>query len=188
MGRQYGAPRKLTDAQVARIMSRQANRLEFLSTHGNAHALAKQLGVRVDVVRHCIRRREAYLQRPEILVLMANPKTQLLPRPRRRGRPGLTDVKRAAVLRWYRLLLEAGLERGSTKRLAVELGISENTVRNCIRRNGVYKKPYQEREPRKSDVRPRTRRRRDELRRRFHTGPDVQLRIAAMQRWPRGGT
>jgi hypothetical protein len=187
MGRQYGAPRKLTDAQVGRIMIRQAKRLELLSTHGDAHALARQLGVRVDAVRHCIRRRETYLQRPEILALMANPMTQL-PATRRRGRPGLTDAKRAAVLRWYQLVLDSGLERGSTKRLALELGISENTLRNCIRRNGVYKKPYQDREPRKSDVRPRTRRRRYELLRRFHTGADVQLRIAAMQRWPRGGT
>jgi hypothetical protein len=189
MRRQHGAARKLTDAQVARVMTRQAKWRQFLSSHGTAHDLAKRLGVRVDVVRRCIRRKEEYLQRPEILWLMGDHLTDWsLPWPRRRGRPGLTDAKRAMVLKWHQAFLEVGRERGSTKRLALELGISENTLRNCIGRNGVYKKPYQhERVPKKSDVRPVTRRRRDESRRRFHTGTDVQLRIAAMQRWQRGG-
>jgi hypothetical protein len=190
MRRQHGAARKLTDAQVARVMTRQAKWRQFLSTHGTAHDLAKRLGVRVDVVRRCIRRKQVYLQRPEILWLMGDRVTDWsLPWPRRPGRPGLTDAKRATVLKWHQALLEAGRERGSTKRLALEFGISENTLHDCIRRCGVYKKLYQQETAlKKSDVRPRTRRRKDESGHGYHTGTDVKLRIAAMQRWQRGGS
>ena len=49
------------------------------------------------------------------------------------GRPrALTDDQVRAILEWHR-------NRKSLKRLARELGVSQNTIQSCIRRNGQYK-------------------------------------------------
>jgi hypothetical protein len=147
--------------------------------------LADRLGVKIDVVRHCIQQRNRYLLRPEIVAMMAGQSN--VPRSQRRGsgRPGkLTDTDRVMVLTWHAEHKRSGLERGSMKRLALELGVSEGTLHNCVRRRGLYKKPH--REPTSGFVKqsrkwsPPNR-----SRKLSHRDRETQLRTAAMRTWSR---
>jgi len=145
MRRQVGAYRKLTDSQIESLIARRANTAQFLASHGNTQKLAERLGVTVAVVQRCIRQRARYLGRPTIVAMMKGQYTGPLTPRRERDRPGkLTDAQRVMILTWHAAYIQSGFPRGSMKWLALDLGVCEDTLLNCIRRNGVYKRPYSE--------------------------------------------
>jgi hypothetical protein len=58
------------------------------------------------------------------------------------GRPRvLTDEQVARILAWH----EAHIQLGTSKELAVELGISQSVIGHAIARRGQYKQPSPER-------------------------------------------
>jgi predicted transcriptional regulator len=72
------------------------------------------------------------------------------------GRPrALTDAKVARILAWDDAWREARLRLKTLKELALELGVSEKTIRRAIACGGRYKGPSPERH--KSEVAQRRR-------------------------------
>ena len=178
-----GAYRKLTDAQIQAVIAHWANRAKFLRSHGSVRQLAESLGVEVRIVRHCIRQRARYLARPTITAMMKGQYDVPSVQQRGRGRSGkLTDAQRVIILTWYRAYVRSGFQRGSVKWLALDLGVCEDTLYNCIRRKGVYKKAYRKS---RSTVEKHRRKVRHVPKHRDLTERDreMQLRTSVMRAW-----
>jgi predicted DNA-binding protein YlxM (UPF0122 family) len=129
MPHQCGAPRKLTDAQIARVLRWHARDVAFRSVHGTAQSLATRLGVSVSAVRREVRLSPTVSQRSR-------------DRAQKHRRPGrsalLTAQQRLIVRRWHAVYRRFVARRVSAAQLADALGVSRFAIFDCIRRQGRY--------------------------------------------------
>jgi hypothetical protein len=168
MPHQRGAPRKLTDAQIARVLRWQAREVAFRSVHGTAQSLATRLGVNVSVVRRAVSQRSR----------------GRAPKHRQPGRSELlTPRQRLVVRRWHAAYRHFMATRLSAAQLADALGVSRFAIFDCIRRRGRYAQlDYEKIE--KARGNPRTSGdRAGSTRRRAYTA--VAHRAALLRAWPR---
>ena len=132
MAHRRGPPRKLTDAQMHRVLAWHASWQRFHQRHGTQRSLAQRLQVSAHLIHSCIAR---YRQ------LGA---ASLLPSPFQpgRGRPKrLKDPQRRAVIAWHLRYQRFLARQGSAKALAQSLGVSERTIHACIGGRGAYRRP-----------------------------------------------
>jgi transposase len=130
MARRTGPPRKLTDAQIRRVLAWHTRWQRFHSLHGTQRSLAQQLQVKKHLIHGCIARYRQ-LGAASLSTSMIEPK---------RGRPKtLQDRQLRVVIAWH-LQYQRFLDRhGSAKALAHALSVSERTIHACIGGYGAYR-------------------------------------------------
>jgi hypothetical protein len=132
MARRRGPPRKLTDAQLHRVLAWHARWQRFHQRHGTQRSLAQRLEVKAHLIHACIAR---YRQLGAASLSMS----QVPPRP---GRPKrLQDRQIRAVIAWHVRYQRFRARQGSAKALAQSLGVSERTLHACVGRRGAYRGP-----------------------------------------------
>lgn len=122
MATRRGAPRKLTDVQVQRILEWHAQGKAFRRAHGTRLQLAQHLCMSVHTLN-------AYIAHLHPLKSSESHPG----RPRR-----LTDQQLAEVFVWHRAYQQHRVAHGTQVRLARELGVSPATIQHCIRCSGRY--------------------------------------------------
>ena len=152
-----GRHRKLTDEQIKLVLSSSKRRAAFRVSHGTISDLARRLSVHVSSIKYL--RQLAGFARSWDPVRWSS--LEFLERAtllNRRGgcgrRSSLTLEQQVEILQWDAQLLAAHAERGSLIELCRELGISPNTFRTCVRRDGVYKQTHRD-ESKLPSVRPK---------------------------------
>ena len=114
MSSQVGSPRKLTHAQIRRVLRWHARRVLFRRTHGTMRSLAQSIGASIHMVRRALRAGSVG------------------------GTGHLSSQQRRIVKCWrarYRRFYETQLPAHA---LARALGVSRRTIFDCIRRRGRY--------------------------------------------------
>jgi hypothetical protein len=130
MAPRTGPPRKLTDAQIHRVLAWHARWQRFHSLHGTQRSLAERLQVKKHLVHGCIAR---YRQ----LGAASLSTSEIEPR---RGRPkALQNWQIRAVVAWHLRYQRFLTRHGSAKALARSLGVGERTIHACIGRQGAYR-------------------------------------------------
>jgi transposase len=137
-----GPSRKLTEAQIHRVLTWDVGWREFRKRRETVAALARRLQVKTNVVYYCIARYRA----------LGSTRLFAIAHLTRRGRPRLLREWQArAVIAWYLRSRRFLLRHGSVHVLAHELRVSKKVVYDCIRRRGVYQpstnRPTAGREP-----------------------------------------
>jgi hypothetical protein len=120
MARTRGSPRKLTNANIRKVLRWYARERAFKLRHGTLRSLAQRLGVTVSCVRRAMNPRPIAV-RP-----------RLVP-----SRP-LTARERQRVRRWYSTYRRFMASHQSAAQLAKSLGVCRFVIWDCIRRQGRY--------------------------------------------------
>jgi hypothetical protein len=130
MARRTGPPRKLTDAQIRRVLAWHARWQRFRSLLGTQQSLAQRLQVKTHLIHGCIARYRQ-LGAASLSTSVTEP---------RRGRPKtLQGWQIRAVVAWHLRYQRFLTRHGSAKALARSLGASERTIHACIGRRGAYR-------------------------------------------------
>ena len=126
MTRQTRDSCKLTVSQIRRVLRWHARYQRFFKQHGGVALLAARLGVSARAIYRCI---HAY---------------RVLPTPlHSTGRPrSLSSAQVQAVLTWFDRRQRFLKAHGSVKELAARLHVSRRVLYACIRRGGVYCRPF----------------------------------------------
>lgn len=168
MSHQRGAPRKLTDAKIARVLRWHARDIAFRSMHGTAESLATRLGVNVSAVRRAISQRSRGRAQNH----------------RQPGRSALlTPQQRLVVRRWHAAYRRFMATRLSAAQLADGLGVSRFAIFDCIRRQGRYTQVHRNRLVRNARKLKRSGRSRKTSRR--CDGAQAAKLAALLKAWPR---
>jgi len=123
-----GAPRKLNDLQVQRVLQWRAHGIAFLKSQGTILQITQRFNVSVRTVKACVLQGDRFDSDAP-----------------RGGRKQILDrQQREWVLAWHAANRRHRAEHGSATRLALELGVSPRTIYLCIRRGGVYKTAYRD--------------------------------------------
>lgn len=155
MNTRRGRPRELTRPQIRQVLLWHQSRLHFRKLAGSLRAFSKESGVPLHVLRRALAG-----------------DTMLLAAQSRRIR--------TAVMRWllrYRRFSEHAL---TAAQLAAQLGVSRNTLYDCIRRQGRYQRSLRDSAGRRERVVSRP-----ALLSRHATAAEVAYRAAVLNRWPR---
>lgn len=135
MRRQCGAPRKLTNAQMRRVLQWNASGQQFLQKYGTVQSVARREGLSVSVVRRYLRQ----------LTIAQEANGRAHPQKKGAGRPAtLTPQQRQTLIRWQRAHRRFLTNRPSAAQLAQQLGVSRFTVFDCIKRGGRYVQRHQD--------------------------------------------
>jgi hypothetical protein len=132
MASHRGSPRKLTDAQIRRVLRWHARVLKFRARRGTTRDLAARLHVNTRVIYYYLSQYKNGTR---------GSRSELRPPMRRStGRPRLLgDRELRTIFHWYVRQMRFLAAHGSARALAHELGVSETTLFDCIRRQGRYR-------------------------------------------------
>jgi hypothetical protein len=126
-----GTFRKLTDAQIRKVLNWHQEAIEFRHSHGTLRDLGSLLGVSLDAVRGCFESRSP--DTAESGGIRTSHSAA------RRGRPRHLDaaqIEFALTWRYAGHKFRAG--HGTVASLARSLGVGASTIHDCIRREGRY--------------------------------------------------
>ena len=150
-----GRPRELTRPQIRQVLRWHQRRLEFRQRAGSLRAFSKDTGVPVYVLRRALC--------GETTVLAAQ-----------------SARVRALIARWVQRYRRFSQDARTATQLAASLGVSRNTLYDCIRRQGRY-----QRSPRNAAPLSEPSISRPALLSRQARPEEVAYRAAVLNRWPR---